>query len=499
MKFKQFYRKRKSLILIASGMIIMLLLVYPYNQAVRYTSTDEYCFSCHVHDHAEASWRLSAHVNNVSGTITNCVDCHLPPRGHGYIKSKVKHGAIDIYGYLFKDHDKINWESKRTIDKANKYTYESSCLDCHANLYPAALSEEGVNSHLYYEQNQDELTCLNCHMYTGHYKEGYEHAQNLAFAQGEMQADTLYLSPAKVDSFANFTEYIPGSAVSFNMAAIPGGEFRMGSPKDEPMRAGNEGPQARVKVDSFFIGVTEVSWNEFLAWFNATASEGRLENEKDAEVDAFSGATPPWGAPDQGWGKGQRPAITMTHYAATEYCRWLSHVTGKKYRLPTEAEWEYAARGETTSPYFFEGSPRDYTSSTIWNRLFGPDTTIISSYVIYKENSNMRTQPPEAVAANPYGLKNMLGNVAEFCMDWYSPTIFEQYQDGVSNPTGPATGNEHVIRGGAFLSDARDVRSASRTHTQTTEWLKTDPQIPKSIWWYSDAVHVGFRVVCEVE
>ncbi len=431
--------------------------------------------------------------------MTNCVDCHLPPRGHGYIRSKIKHGAIDIYGFLFKDHDKIDWEAKRTIDKANKYTYESSCLDCHANLYPTTLSDDGVDSHIYYEENQEELTCLNCHMYTGHYKEGYEHAQNIAFAQEETEADSLFTAPAVVDTFANYTEYIPGSAASFGMAAIPGGEFMMGSPEKEPLRNDNEGPQVKVKVDSFFMGVTEVSWDEFLAWFNATASEGRIGSEEQAGVDAFSGATPPWGAPDQGWGKRDRPAITMTHYAATEYCRWLSHVTGKKYRLPTEAEWEYAARGGTSGPYFFEGSPRDYTTSTIWNKLFGADTAIINTYVIYKENSSMRTQPPAEVAPNPFGLKNMLGNVAEFCMDWYSPNIFEQYQDGVANPTGPESGSERVIRGGAFLNDAAVVRCASRGQTQSVEWLKTDPQIPKSTWWYSDAVHVGFRVVCEVE
>jgi formylglycine-generating enzyme required for sulfatase activity len=281
------------------------------------------------------------------------------------------------------------------------------------------------------------------------------------------------------------------------MTAIPGGEFMMGSPKDEPLRKENEGPQVKVKLDPFFIAETEVSWNEFLAWFNATTSEGRMEEGNQAEVDAFSGATPPWGAPDQGWGKGLRPAITMTHHAATEYCRWLSHITGKKYRLPTEAEWEYAARGGTTGPYFFDGNPRDYTTTTLWNRLFGADTTTINSNIIYKQNSSLKTQLPASVRPNQFGLKNMLGNVAEFCLDWYSPNIYEQHEGIVSNPTGPASGKEHVIRGGSFLSDAMDTRSASRAQTQTKNWLKTDPQIPKSIWWYSDATHVGFRVVCE--
>jgi formylglycine-generating enzyme required for sulfatase activity len=94
----------------------------------------------------------------------------------------------------------------------------------------------------------------------------------------------------------------------------------------------------------------------------------------------------------------------------------------------------------------------------------------------------------------------MLGNVSEFCSDWYSPDIYEQYDNqSVKNPTGPLTGEEHVIRGGSYNQGAGEVRSASRDYTRTETWLKTDPQIPKSIWWYSDVSHVGFRVVCEFD
>ena len=128
-----------------------------------------------------------------------------------------------------------------------------------------------------------------------------------------------------------------------------------------------------------------------------------------------------------------------------------------------------------------------------------PDTTIINSYVVYRENSSLKTQEPDFAMANPYGLKNMLGNVAEFCQDWYSPDAYKNLPDGAINPQGPASGQEHVIRGGSFKSAADELRSANRDYSRTVNWLKTDPQIPKSIWWYSDCFNVGFRVVCEFD
>ena len=107
------------------------------------------------------------------------------------------------------------------------------------------------------------------------------------------------------------------------------------------------------------------------------------------------------------------------------------------------------------------------------------------------------TQEPAAVQANPFGLKNMLGNVMEYCSDRYAADAYSKLTDGVVDPQGPQSGDEFVVRGGQYFDDASDLRSAARGHTEHDAWLKTDPQKPKSIWWYSDVRSIGFRVVCE--
>ncbi len=484
------------------GAIACVVVIGMGNKAMEYTSTDDYCMSCHVHPHAEQSWRLSTHYNNKSGVIVHCVECHLPPKGHGHLAAKAKHGFKDVYGMLFKDSADYNWEEKRKLENAKKFVYQDACLKCHQNLFPTTLSPEGDDAHLYYLTSKEELRCINCHLHVGHHDPNAKHEHNLNFGQLARQAVEIYEEPAPVESFEDFTEKVPGTSVSFEMVAVPGGTFQMGSPEGEPLRDTDEGPVFQAKVSSFWMGKVEVSWEEYLAFFNATSSQGRKEAvDVDEEVDGITGPTPPWGAPDQGWGRGARPAITMSWHAANTYCRWLSQKTGKKYRLPTEAEWEYACRAGSQTPYPFEGSPKDYSSKGILRKLFSPDTTVINSYVAYEQNSRGMTKYPDEVKANAFGLKNLPGNVAEFCLDYYDPDIYQAYagEEIVVNPRGPAKGREHVIRGGSFNSDAKDVRSAARDFTKTKAWLMTDPQMPKSIWWYSDVVEVGFRVVCEVD
>ena len=492
--------RRNKLWLIFAGFLICIILLKSGKAVVKYTSSDKYCMSCHIHPHADQSWKLSTHYNNKSGTIVHCSECHLPPEGKGYLFAKAKHGFKDVYGFLFKDSSEINWEKKKLLENARGFVYEQSCLKCHQNLFPVSLSVQGGNAHLAYISGKEPLNCINCHLSVGHYNRNAVHAHDTGFGVIITADQTVFTEPVRVDKFENYTEKIPGTIVSFNMIAIPEGSFNMGSPDDEPLRDEDEGPVRKVSLSKFWMAKTEVTWDEYLAFFRATSSQGRTEGQVVTSkiTDAISGATPPWGAPDQGWGKGKRPAITMSWHAANVYCQWLSKVTGRKYRLPTEAEWEYACRGGTVSPYFFDGDPKKYTSEGFLKKFLGTDTSLIASRVVYKENSASKTMEPSGMIENPFGLINMSGNVAEFCLDFYSPDYYADTLNLV-NPGGPEGGQERVIRGGSFRSDARDVRSAARDYTRTKAWLITDPQIPKSIWWYSDCIDVGFRVVCEAD
>ena len=496
-------RKRNKFgrFLFLSGALLTALLIFLGHKTIVKTSDDEYCASCHIHPHSTQSWKLSTHYDNKRGIHVHCVECHLPPHGEGYLPEKARTGIRDVWSKWFKDPESMNWDAKSQIDYAKHHTFENSCIKCHSNNYPLGLSEDGLAAHLYYERQEGALHCINCHITVGHHDPNRLHAKNTDFGISEAVDEEIYTEPGIMEGFNNFTEFIPGSNVSFEMVAIPGGTYKLGSPDNEAFRKENEGPAADIKVKPFYMARVEVTWNEYLAFFKQTGAQGKTAdaylNVNQGDVDAISGPTPPWGAPDQGWGKGNMPAITMTHQAAEVYCQWLSKITGKTYRLPTEAEWEYAARGGTGTAYFFEGDPKKYVRQGLKNKLFGVDTTVISGFINYAENSSARTIVSESKQENPFGLVNMLGNVAEFCSDWYAEDAFSQYKGMASNPTGPTMGEEHVIRGGSYRDGADLVRSASRDLTRTVAWLKTDPQMPKSIWWYSDCIHVGFRVVCE--
>jgi formylglycine-generating enzyme required for sulfatase activity len=496
---------KKFLVLFLPGLIVGVVLMWGGGKAVEATSTDKFCNSCHIHPQADASWKKSVHYETASGFRTHCTDCHLPPKGEGYLPEKARTGLRDLWSYWFKDSASFDWDAKSKLDHAVTHVYEASCLKCHPNLFPAKLTKEGMDAHLYYDQQVkkgSDIRCINCHLNAGHYDPNYTHAKNTGFGVVASSGE-VYTEPTKVEKFETFEEKIPNSGVSFKMVAIPGGSFKIGSPDQEQYRNPDEGPVKEVQLDQFWMGEIEVSWDEYMTFFAQTSRGGKTATDQknsaaaSKEVDAIVGATPPYGQPDQNWGKGKRPAISMSHHAAEVYCQWLSKVTGKTYRLPTEAEWEYAARAGKETPYFFEGDPKQFMKKKLFSSK--RDTTMINRFVVYQENSRAKTQEPSFVIPNPYGLKNMLGNVAEFCADWYSPNAYESLSAGSRNPKGPASGTEHVVRGGSFKSTADQVRSAARAQTQTEQWLRTDPQSPKSIWWYSDCFFVGFRVVCEYD
>ena len=497
------YLKKKLLLVIFIGFVLGIVVAIYSNKLVEVSSTNESCEMCHVHPHVFDSWKLSVHHDTRVGIHIGCVECHLPPKGQGFLKEKIIASTKDLYGYMFKDSADFNWEAKSTLEQAQHFVFKESCINCHENLFPLTLTKEGQDAHLYYSQNEEELRCINCHLNVGHYDPNSLHAVNVEFGNASNENLERFTEPANVTSHEDFTETIPGTTISFNMKAIPGGSFKIGSPPKEQMRKSDEGPQKEVELSPYFMAEIEITWDTYLAFYSATAAEGRTTDTEgsrtETDVDAISGPTPPYGQPDQNWGLGNRPAITLSYHSAETFCKWLSQVTNKTYRLPTEAEWEFAARAGSETPYFVEGKPKDFGEKGFVGKLFGKGSDEINNFVIYSANSNLKTEEPENIEANSFGLKNMLGNAAEYCSDWYAEDAYEQLQEGVNNPKGPATGEEHVIRGGSFKSDIGEVRSASRDYTKSTAWMKTDPQMPKSIWWLSDCNYISFRVVCEFD
>ena len=346
---------RKKYILTALGGVlfgIVLVLAAFYTSSA--TSTNESCAACHVHPEAETSWKQSKHYMNKSGVQTDCAECHLPPKGTAsHYWEKFKFGLHDIWMYLTHDKEDFDFESKRTEEYAPNIVFNSSCKKCHTNLFPEDITDDGVAAHLYYEENEEKLglQCVSCHLDAGHFIAGYKH-EKMTTAPIDTTGP-VYTEPASVTGFTNFIETIPGTRASISMIAVPGGKFMMGSNKGDKFSRPDEYPAHEVTISPFFMGEVEVTWNQYWAFYVETMSEGRTKpevisaNNSRPDVDAVSGPTPPFGMPDQGWGMGNRPAITMTHYAAETFCQWLSLKTGRHYRLPTEAEWEYAARGGT--------------------------------------------------------------------------------------------------------------------------------------------------------
>lgn len=271
--------------------------------------------------------------------------------------------------------------------------------------------------------------------------------------------------------------------VSFEMIAIPGGTYLMGSPEKEKNRKPDEGPQHPVRVKPFWMGKYEVRWDEYdLFW---EKKEGPPKTDKDKLVALVTRPTPPYTDPTFGYGRDGNPALNITHHAAREFCRWLSAKTGKNYRLPTEAEWEWACRAGTTTAY-----------------SWGDDPSKVDDYAWHEENSEEQPHKVGKKKPNPWGLYDMHGNVSEWCLDLYAKDFYAKFPtDKVT--LGPVNlpinkRYPYVARGGSWLDNPKDLRSAARRASER-DWLRRDPQRPQSIWWMTDADYVGFRLVCPVE
>src|SRR5579884_54580 len=281
----------------------------------------------------------------------------------------------------------------------------------------------------------------------------------------------------------SYTETIPGTQVKFDMVAIPGGEFLMGSPPGEANRKDDEGPQHPVQIRPFWMGKYEVTWDEFdLFWRTKPGQKEDKEPDEPKNADAVTRPTPPYA--DETFKKGREghPVLGITWHAAMQYCRWLSLKTGKHYRLPTEAEWEYACRAGTKTAYYFGDDPKDL-----------PD------HAWYDVNSQGKTHPVGTKKPNPWGLYDMYGNVAEWCLDHYQKDYYSKFPTDKPTLQPVLLPTEkrfpHVARGGAWDDEeATKLRSAARRSSDES-WIQLDPNRPKSIWWLTSAEFVGFRIV----
>ncbi len=272
-----------------------------------------------------------------------------------------------------------------------------------------------------------------------------------------------------------YTAEIPGTAVAYEMAPVPAGRFLLGSPEDEPGRRGDEGPQRPVEIAAFWMGARPVTWNEFEPFMFPDLYDG----ETGEPVDAVSRPTPPYVDVTYGMGAGDRPAISITHQAAAKYCQWLSAKTGRFYRLPTETEWEYAARAGSETACFFGDDPAD-----------------LARYAWYEANSEGVTRPVGTRKPNPWGLYDMHGNVWEWTLDAYDPDGYEYLpEEGTANPwRKPEAEYPRVVRGGSWADGPGLLRSAAR-RASTADWKRLDSQLPPSVWYHTNAEWLGFRIV----
>ena len=319
-----------------------------------------------------------------------------------------------------------------------------------------------------------------------------------------------------------YEEKLPGTDISFTMMPIAGGKFLMGSPEGEAGHQANEGPQFTVEIEPFWMGRYEVTWaeykqfmalyDEFKDFSSLRSTLGTKEKSGDfadrkkelekaledfpvlkkrltkpqSKADSITAPTKLY-EPSHTFEYGddpELPAVTMTQYAAKHYTKWLTAIFGEYYRLPTEAEWEYACRAGSKTAF-----------------SFGDDPAELGDYAWYFENNEETVHKVGQKKPNAWGLYDMHGNAAEWTLDQLHEDWYEQFKGGeVSWKKALAWPTEEyprVVRGGHFDSDAVDCRSAARMGSHDDDWKGLDPNIPLSPWWFTSdpARGVGFRLL----
>ncbi len=238
-----------------------------------------------------------------------------------------------------------------------------------------------------------------------------------------------------------FTQTLPNSVVKVQMVPIPGGTIKIGG--------------KTVTVKPFYMAKTETPWEAYDV-FLASGDPSPAYDQTDFPPDAIARPSKSYILPDLGWGHNGYPAINVSFISTDMYCRWLSAETKKKYRLPTEAEWEFACRAGATGD---------------WK----PTKAELEKIAWWAGNSGKLTHPVGKKAPNKYGLHDMFGNPGEWATD----------MEG-----------KPVLCGGTFLDGMPGMIPGMRRRWEP-RWQETDPQFPKSRWWLADGKFVGFRVVCE--
>ena len=285
---------------------------------------------------------------------------------------------------------------------------------------------------------------------------------------------------------------IPGTEIEFEMIPVAGGNLMMGSPASEPDREETEGPQFEVSVEPFWIGKHEIRWEEYKQFMNMYQVFKDFESYKirpvndDNKIDAITAPTELY-EPDITFEFGSDPkqaAVTMTQYAAKQYTKWMTGITGNFHRLPYESEWEYACRAGTKTAY-----------------SFGNDPDVLEEYAVFEGNSDLEGQHHIGTKKpNPWGLHDMHGNVAEWVLDGMLDDGYTKFGTkswkAADAVVWPKKESSRVVKGGSWESEAAGCRSAARLGSDDDEWKSEDPNIPLSPWWYTSdpARGVGFRL-----
>jgi formylglycine-generating enzyme required for sulfatase activity len=274
--------------------------------------------------------------------------------------------------------------------------------------------------------------------------------------------------------FKPYKQNIPGTPLEMTMVPIPAGSFLMGSPDAEKNRQPDEGPQQKVQLSAFWMASFELSRDIFDVYFKDA------NTSQNSKVDAVTRPSAQY--IDLTWGMGKEggfPVNSMSQFTALMFCRWLYEKTGIFYRLPTEAEWEYACKAGSTTSYYYGDDPKQ-----------------LGDYAWFKGNSKNKFQKSGQKKPNAWGLYDMLGNVSEWTLDHYQEDRLQQLTGEPQDPRVAVNPVKYpkVLKGGGYTDLEPALRCSDRQQSDPS-WNKRDPQIPKSRWWLTDAASVGFRVV----